>query len=46
MEYGKKEKSQFIKDEVNGYITLNGWQMREVADKLSERKRKVAVQNL
>ena len=42
----KKEKSQSIRDEVKGYITLSGWQMGEVADRLSERKSKVALQNL
>ena len=42
----KIEKSQSIKDEVKGYITLSGWQMGEVADRLSERKSKVALQNL
>lgn len=41
-----KEKLQSIKDEVKGYITLSGWQMGEVANKLSERKSKVALQNL
>lgn len=41
-----KEKSQSIKDEVKGYITLSGWQMGEVAEKLSDGKSKVALQNL
>lgn len=42
---GKKEQ-QAIKDEVKGYITLSGWQMGEVANRLSERKSNVALQNL
>ncbi len=42
----KKQKLQSIKDEIKGYITLSGWQMGEVADRLSERKSKVALQNL
>ena len=41
-----REKSQSIKDEVKGYITLSGWQMGEVAEKLNNRKSKVALQNL
>lgn len=41
-----KEKSQSIKDEVKGYITLSGWQMGEVAEKLGDGKSKVALQNL
>ena len=41
-----KEKEQTIKDEVKGYITLSGWHMGEVANRLSERKSKVALQNL
>lgn len=41
-----KKKSQSIKDEVKGYITLSGWQMSEVAEKLSNGKSKVALQNL
>lgn len=42
----KKKQLQSIKDEVKGYITLSGWQMGEVANRLSERKSKVALQNL
>lgn len=43
-----KEKNQLktIKDEIKGYITLSGWQMGEVANRLSERKSRVALQNL
>ena len=43
-----KEKNQLktIKDEIKGYITFSGWQMGEVANRLSERKSKVALQNL
>ncbi len=41
-----REKSQSIKDEVKGYITLSGWQMGEVAEKLDNGKSKVALQNL
>lgn len=43
---GEKNELQTIKDEVKGYITLSGWQMGEVANRLSERKSKVALQNL
>lgn len=42
---GKKEQ-QAIKDEVKRYITLSGWQMGEIANRLSERKSNVALQNL
>lgn len=42
----EKNELQTIKDEVKGYITLSGWQMGEVANRLSERKSKVALQNL
>lgn len=41
-----KEKEQNIKNEIKGYITFSGWQMGEVANRLSERKSKVALQNL
>lgn len=43
-----KEKNELrtIKDEIKGYITLSGWQMGEVANRLSERKSRVALQNL
>lgn len=41
-----KKEQQTIKDEVKGYITLSGWHMGEVANRLSERKSKVALQNL
>lgn len=41
----KKEITQSVKDEIKGYITLSGWQMGEVANRLSERKSKVALQN-
>ena len=41
-----KEKEQTIKDEIKGYITFSGWQMGEVANRLSDRKSKVALQNL
>ena len=43
---GKRENKQSIKDEIKGYITFSGWQMGEVANKLSDRKSKVALQNL
>ena len=43
---GEKNELQTIKDEVKGYIILSGWQMGEVANRLSERKSKVALQNL
>ena len=43
---GEKNELQKIKDEVKGYIILSGWQMGEVANRLSERKSKVALQNL
>ena len=42
----KKEKSQSIKDEIKGYITLSGWHMGEVARRLSDNKSKVPLQNL
>ena len=41
-----REKSQSIKDEVKGYITLSGWQMGDVAKKISKRNSKVPLQNL
>ena len=43
---GEKKENKTIRDEVKGYITLSGWQMGEVANRLSERKSKVALQNL
>ena len=42
----ENNKLKTIKDEVKGYITLSGWQMGEVANRLSERKSRVALQNL
>lgn len=44
MEENKETKT--LRDEVKGYITLSGWQMGEVANKLSNKKSKVALQNL
>ena len=43
---GKKENKHVIRDEIKGYIVLSGWQMGEVANRLSDRKSKVALQNL
>nr|DAP30359.1 MAG TPA: HipB, HipA/DNA Complex, multidrug tolerance, autorepression, promoter.77A [Bacteriophage sp.] len=40
------EKRHEIRDEIKGYITFSGWQMGEVARRLSDRKSKVALQNL
>lgn len=42
----KNENRHTIKDEIKGYITFSGWQMGEVANMLSDRKSKVALQNL
>ena len=42
----KKEKSQSIKDEIKGYITLSGWQMGDIAKKISKKNSKVPLQNL
>ena len=42
----KKEITQSIKDEVKGYITLSGWQMGDVAKKISDKGSKVPLQNL
>lgn len=42
----KEQKSQSIKDEIKGYIILNGWQMGAVAKKISEKGSKVPLQNL
>lgn len=42
----EKKENKTIRDEVKGYIILSGWQMGEVANRLSERKSKVALQNL
>ncbi len=42
----KKEISQSIRDEVKGYITLSGWQMGDVAKKISKKSSKVPLQNL
>ena len=42
----KKEKLQSIKDEVKGYITLSGWQMGDIAKKISKKNSKVPLQNL
>lgn len=44
MEENKEIKT--VRDEIKGYITLSGWQMGEVANRLSNRKSKVALQNL
>ncbi len=41
-----KEKSHTIKDEVKGYIMLSGMKMGTVADMISKKKSKVALQNL
>lgn len=43
---GEKENKHVIRDEIKGYITFSGWQMGEVANRLSDRKSKVALQNL
>ena len=42
----KKDIIQSIKDEVKGYITLSGWQMGDVAKKISNKGSKVPLQNL
>ena len=42
----EKENKHLIKDEIKGYIAFSGWQMGEVANRLSDRKSKVALQNL
>ena len=42
----EKENKHVIRDEIKGYIAFSGWQMREVANRLSDRKSKVALQNL
>ena len=42
----KKENKNIIRDEIKGYIAFSGWQMGEVANRLSDRKSKVALQNL
>ena len=42
----KKEIVQSIKDEVKGHITLSGWQMGDVARKISEKNSKASLQNL
>ncbi|MBE5813048.1 MAG: LLM class flavin-dependent oxidoreductase [Clostridiales bacterium] len=43
---GDEKQIKSVKDEVKGHIALSGWRMGEVADRLSERKSKVALQNL
>ena len=43
---GEKENKHVIRDEIKGYIAFSGWQMGEVANRLSDRKSKVALQNL
>ena len=42
----RKEMSESIKDEIKGYITLSGWQMGDVARKISHKGSKVPLQNL
>ena len=41
-----EEKIQSIKDEIKGHITLSGWQMGDVAKKISEKNSKASLQNL
>lgn len=40
----KKEKS--IKDEIKGYIVMNGWRMGDIARKISKTNSKSSLQNL
>ena len=42
----EKENKHVIRDEIKGYIAFSGWQLGEVANRLSDRKSKVALQNL
>ncbi len=42
----KKEKSQSIKDEIKGYIVMNGWRMGDIARKISKTNSKSSLQNL
>lgn len=42
----KEEKSQSIKDEIKGYIVMNGWRMGDVARKISKTNSKSSLQNL
>lgn len=42
----KKKIIQSVKDEIKGYITLSGWQMGDVAKKISDKYSKVPLQNL
>lgn len=42
----KEEKSQSIKDEIKGYIVMNGWRMGDIARKISKTNSKSSLQNL
>lgn len=42
----KEEKIQSIKDEIKGHIALSGWQMGDVAKKISTKNSKASLQNL
>lgn len=41
-----EEKTQSIRDEIKGHIALSGWQMGDVAKKISEKNSKASLQNL
>ena len=41
-----EEKIHSIKDEIKGYITLSGWQMGDVAKKISAKNSKASLPNL
>ncbi len=42
----KEKKSQSVKDEIKGYIVMNGWRMGDVARKISKLNSKSPLQNL
>ena len=42
----KEKKSQSVKDEIKGYIGMNGWRMGDVARKISKLNSKSPLQNL
>lgn len=42
----KEKKSQSIKNEIKGYIVMNGWRMGDVARKISKPNSKSPLQNL
>ena len=41
-----EDKTQSIRDEIKGYITLSGWQMGDVAKKISAKNSKSSLSNL